>query len=246
VTPVFAGFAGILLFASAWELLGAGTPKRVRRVGEAIARSRASLGAKGLGMLAGGLAFVAIAPAAPGRLAPLLAVGLVAAGFLAPEAYAERGARRRRAELVEALPDALDLLAVGAATGRAPVAMFREIATTTKGPLAAELGLTVAEIDTGAPLAVALVRLRERTGAPEIGSLGAALERSQRYGSPLADQLHSQAATLRREERRRVEEHAARAAPKIQLVVALVLVPSALLTIAAALVAHSDALFGAL
>ena len=43
-----------------------------------------------------------------------------------------------------------------------------------------------------------------------------------------------------------MDERAARAAPKIQLVVALVLVPSALLTIAAALVAHSDALFGAM
>ena len=42
-----------------------------------------------------------------------------------------------------------------------------------------------------------------------------------------------------------IEERAARAAPKIQLVVAMVLVPSALLAIAAALVAHSDALFSA-
>ena len=36
-----------------------------------------------------------------------------------------------------------------------------------------------------------------------------------------------------------------RAAPKIQLVVALVLVPSVLLMILAALIAHSDALLGA-
>ena len=54
-----------------------------------------------------------------------------------------------------------------------------------------------------------------------------------------------QAAGLRRDARRRIEERAARAAPKIQLVVALVLVPSVLLMILAALVAHSDALFGA-
>jgi tight adherence protein C len=47
---------------------------------------------------------------------------------------------------------------------------------------------------------------------------------------------------LRRDQRRLVEERAARAAPKIQLVVALVLVPSVLLMIAAALIANGDRL----
>jgi len=51
---------------------------------------------------------------------------------------------------------------------------------------------------------------------------------------------------MRAEEQRRIEERAARAAPKIQLVVAMILVPSALLAIAAALVAHSGALFSAI
>jgi tight adherence protein C len=246
VSPALAGMAGLLLFAAGWELMGLGAPRRVRKVGRMLAASRAALLPKGLGIAAGGLAFLVVAPAAPARLVPPLAIGLVAAGFLAPDALAERAARRRRAALVEALPDALDLLAVGAASGRSPAALFAEIAAGTDGPLATELAVTVAELDTGIPTAVALERLRARTDAPELGALGAALERSRRFGSPLADQLHAQAATLRREERRRVEERAARAAPKIQLVVALVLVPSALLAIAAALVAHSDALFGAL
>ena len=63
-------------------------------------------------------------------------------------------------------------------------------------------------------------------------------------GAPLAERLHEQAAALRAASRRAIEERAARAAPKIQLVVALVLVPSVLLTIVAALVAHSDSLLG--
>ena len=71
------------------------------------------------------------------------------------------------------------------------------------------------------------------------------IERSRRYGSPLADQLREQATALRRDQRRRIEEQAARAAPKIQLAVALLLVPSVLLMIAAALIANADALFGA-
>jgi tight adherence protein C len=103
----------------------------------------------------------------------------------------------------------------------------------------------VAEVECGTPQRVAFGGLAERVPGAGFGALAAALERSRRYGSPLADQLHEQASSLRREARRRIEERAARAAPKIQLVVALVLVPSVLLLILAALIAHSGALFAA-
>ena len=66
------------------------------------------------------------------------------------------------------------------------------------------------------------------------------IERSHRYGSPLADQLREQASALRAAQSRRIEEQAARAAPKIQLAVALLLVPSVLLMIAAGLLANVD------
>jgi len=134
---------------------------------------------------------------------------------------------------------------VGTQAGRTPVALFTEIAVGRAGPLASELALAAAEIEAGARQSDALASLRERTGTPELGALSAAIERSRRYGAPLAEQLHAQAATMRSEEQRRISECAARAAPKIQLVIAMVLVPSALLAIAAALVAHSDALFSA-
>ena len=240
MSPGLAALAGLFLFAAAWELMGMRKPRMAKRV-----LQTPFTGAKLAGAGVGALAAFAVVPAAPGRLAPILAVALVVCGSAGPDAWAERLARRRRSELVAALPDALDLVAVGTATGRTPVALFQEIATGTAGPLASELALAVADIEAGARQADALIALRERTGAPELGAVGAALERSRRYGSPLAEQLHAQAATLRAEEQRRIEERAARAAPKIQLVIAMVLVPSALLAIAAALVAHSDALFAA-
>ena len=98
----------------------------------------------------------------------------------------------------------------------------------------------------GRPQERALASLRERVSGSELAALVAAIERSRRYGSPLAAQLRRQASALRIDQRRAVQERAARAAPKIQLVVALVLVPSVLLMIVAGLVANSDTLFGAL
>jgi len=201
-----------------------------------------SLRAKLAGALAGAATALVAAPAAPGRTAWLVAVAMPAAGFVAPEALLERRARRRHRRLIAALPDALDLLAIGSAAGRGPAAGFAEIAAAGSGPLADELRVAVADLECGRPLPEALAALRERVPGNEIATLCASIERSRRLGSPLADQLRRQAAGLRRDQRRAVEERAARAAPKIQLVVALVLVPSVLLMIAAALIANADLL----
>ena len=167
-------------------------------------------------------------------------------GFFGPDAVLEQIAAKRSRRLLGALPDALDLLAVSASSGRSPAAGFSEIASVRSGPLARELGITVAEISCGVPQARAIRSLRRRVSGSEIATVCSAIERSLRFGSPLADQLRRQAGTLRRDQRRAVEERAARAAPKIQLVVALVLVPSVLLMIVAGLIANSDRLLGGL
>jgi len=205
----------------------------------------AVLGGKVAGALVGAICAALAAPVVGGRLAIVVALGLPIAGFLAPEALLERAARQRRAQIGAALPDALDLLAVGTAAGGNPATVLGEISRGTAGPLAMELAAVVAEIECGRPQREAIAELGERLPGTGAGALAAALERSRRYGSPLADQLGEQASSLRRDARRRTEERAARAAPKIQLVVALVLVPSVLLMILAALVAHADALLGA-
>jgi tight adherence protein C len=195
-----------------------------------------------VGIAAGSVLGLLAAPAAPGRLSLLVLVGLPAAGFLLPDALRQRRARQRQRRLVAALPDALDLLAVSAGSGRGPAAGIEQLARAGEGPLAEELRLTVAELSCGVPLSAALAALRGRVPGSEIATLVAAIERSRRFGSPLADQLRRQATSLRRDNRRLVEERAARAAPKIQLVVALVLVPSVLLMIAAGLIANAGTL----
>jgi tight adherence protein C len=222
-----------------------GIPQRLEQAGLAQRLGVPTvLAGKLAGTGLGAVAATTLAPAAPGRLALAVAVGLPVAGFLAPDALLEREARLRRRRLAEALPDALDLLAVGAAAGRSPGAVIGEIARGTTGPLARQLAVAVAEIECGSSQAEALEALRRRVPGTEVGALAAALERSRRYGSPLAEQLREQATSLRLDQRRRIEERAARAAPKIQLVVALVLVPSVLLMITAALIANSEVLLG--
>ena len=224
-----------------------GIPARIARAGLSDRLPvTAVLASKLAGIVLGASIALLVAPAAPGRFAAPVAVALPISGFLAPDALLEREARRRLRQLVVALPDALDLLAVGAEAGRGPGLVLGEIAGGTTGPLARELAVAASEVECGASQRDALSGLRDRIPGGEIASLAAALERSARYGSPLTVQLRDQATALRRDHRRRIEEHAARAAPKIQLVVALVLVPSVLLMIAAALIANADALLAGL
>jgi tight adherence protein C len=213
---------------------------RLARAGLAERISPSSLlAAKVGGALAGALWGIVIAPAAPARLALVVAGGLPLAGFLGPDAWLERRARLRLRALRWGLPDALDLLAVGTAAGRSPVAGLAELGGG-EGPLGRELAVLSAESACGLPQQQALDSLRRRAPVPEVAAMCGVIERSRRYGSPLSDQLHDQATALRAAQRRRVEEQAARAAPKIQLAVALLLVPSVLLMIAAGLLANVD------
>ena len=226
--------------------LALGVPERIERAGLQDRLAPATvLAGKGIGAAVGLFVATIALPVLPGRLGVAIGPLLAVAGFLAPDALLERMARLRHDRLVAALPDALDLLSVGAASGRPPASVMRELSAEGAGPLAAELAVAIAEIDAGTSERIAVEAFADRVPGGEVRALAAALERSRRYGSPLADQLREQATTLRREAHRRLEERASRAAPKIQLVVALVLVPSVLLMILAAIVAHSGALFGA-
>jgi len=218
-------------------------PERLRRSGlEARLPLPALLLGKLAGLCLGAILALGAAPAAPGRIGVAVALGLPVAGFFVPDALLEREARRRRRRLVAALPDALDLLAVSVASGRGPGEGLAQLARAGEGPLAEEMRITVAELSCGSPLSAALAALRARVPGSEMATLIASIERSRRFGSPLAEQLRRQASALRREGRRAVEERAARAAPKIQLVVALVLVPSVMLMIAAGLIANAGTL----
>jgi len=104
--------------------------------------------------------------------------------------------------------------------------------------LAAEWRAAATQVALGLSQDAALAGLAERIPAPEVRSPAHALVSARRRGLPLADVLAGQAASARHAARRRVRERSARAGPKIQLVVALVLVPSVLLVIAALLTAE--------
>ena len=125
--------------------LALGVPERIERAGlqERLAPA-AVLAGKGIGVVIGLVVATIALPVLPGRLGVAVGPLLAVAGFLAPDALLERSARLRHERLVAALPDALDLLSVGAASGRPPAAVMRELSAEGAGPLAAELAVAIA------------------------------------------------------------------------------------------------------
>ncbi len=189
----------------------------------------------GLAVVAG-LVALPFLPAAPGRLGPALLILAPAAGFLVPEAQLRRRAKRRRRAIEAELPDVLDLLRVAVAAGLTPRRALAEVGRRHPGTLAAELRRAAARSRLGEPAHTALDQLELRCPAEGIPALIAALRRAARHGVPLHDTLAAQAAEARSRRAARRSEQAAKAAPKIQLVVALLLVPAVLLLVAAALI----------
>jgi tight adherence protein C len=175
--------------------------------------------------------------AAPGRLGAALVVAGPVAGFLAPDLWLARRAAERARRVRAELPALLDLLRVSVEAGSSLPKALRQVGARTRGPLAAEWRALGRETALGVPLETALRGTVERVPLAEVRALVAALERARRHGAPLAETLASQARDARFALARHAREEAARAGPKIQLVVALLLVPSVLLLVAAALVA---------
>ncbi len=194
------------------------------------------LAVKAGGAVAGLLLALPLAAAAPGRLAPVVLAAAPGAGFLAPDVLLAHRARQRAGVLAREAADVLDLLRVAVQAGLDTSRALGEVGRRRGGLLGGELLRTARELELGVPRARALARLSARCPLPEIAALTAAVGRSDRHGAPLAPALESLAAEARGEHARRARDEAARAAPQIQLVVALLLVPAVMLLVAAALV----------
>jgi tight adherence protein C len=178
---------------------------------------------------------VVLASGGPGRLGLLLTLGSPLAGFVLPDFWLARVARARVEDAKRALPDVLDLLRVTVAAGVPPLRALRDVSACFEGVLAVECRRATAGVALGESEDAALERLAARIPADEVKSFADGLRRARRHGLPLGRTLATQASRARQARRHEIRERAARAGPKIQLAVALLLVPAMLLMVAAVL-----------
>jgi len=154
-------------------------------------------------------------------------------------------ASKRQQEIERELPDFLDVLGVTVAAGLSFRQAVERISDHHDGPMGEEMRTVLDEMQVGVPRREALLGLRDRNQSEALASVVTALLQAEELGVPLQDALQDISQDARREHAQAMKVAAAKAAPKISVVVTTTILPAALLLVGSALLmANADVLKG--
>jgi tight adherence protein C len=155
---------------------------------------------------------------------------------------------RRQQRIDRELPDFLDVLSVTVSAGLNFRGALERVSQAGAGPLAEEMAIVLQEMDIGVSRRRAFRNLRDRNDADSLGSFVTAVLQAEELGVPLSHALIDIASEVRREFAQETRRRAAKAGPKVSLVVTVTIVPAAMLLIGASLVLANldsfDSVFG--
>ncbi len=158
----------------------------------------------GFGLSQAGSLSVAMGPAA--------IVGGFAVGYYAPAIWLENRISKRRQEMENAFPDALDLLLICVNAGMSIEAALHRVSGEVGGQsldLAEELVLTTVELSYLPDRTTAFANFASRTGFAGARALSTTLNQTERYGTPVSQALRVLADENRVARLQRAEKKAA-------------------------------------
>jgi tight adherence protein C len=189
--------------------------------------------ALGLPALAGIVLAFMPAPVADAGMLFLLLLAATC-GYYLPNTILDRFVKRRKRDIFENIPDALDLLTVcveaGLSLERAFVKVAAEIHIKSV-TLGQELQLVLMEMRAGFSKERALRNFALRVGLDDIDSLVAMLIQSERFGTSIGDALRVYSETLRGKRRIVAEEAAAKIGLKLLFPLIFCIFPTLLLVL---------------
>ncbi len=175
----------------------------------------------------GGLAFLGN----PSVLTAGFAIGLFFAGYFGVDYVMDLRARERQSAIERQLPDLLDQITICVEAGLGFEAAMAKVAEN-EGPLAAEIGRTLQDIQIGVPRERALEGLLSRTDVTDLRTFVHAFVQAERYGIPVAQVLRVQADEMRGKRRVRAEERAMKMPVKIVFPVVMCILPALFVVVA--------------
>ncbi|MCC6353316.1 MAG: type II secretion system F family protein [Verrucomicrobiae bacterium] len=147
-------------------------------------------------------------------------------GLRLPSIMLRIRAKKRKDQIVKALPFAYDLLGISVEAGMGFDGAMAAVTERSRGPLSDEFSRTLTEIRLGKPRNQALVDLGERTGVEDLRSFVAAVSFISDLGGSLTDVLRVQAEAMRVKRRQRAEEKAMKAPVKMMIPLVFFIVPA--------------------
>lgn len=118
-------------------------------------------------------------------------------GVVVRDTLLSRSAQRRERQIMAEFPSVAELLALSITAGEGTAQALERVARLSRGELAAELDLCLAEARLGAGLPEALGGLSQRTGLPAVARFTDGLVVALQRGTPLGEVLRAQAADAR-------------------------------------------------
>jgi tight adherence protein C len=157
----------------------------------------------------------------------LLMLGLVGfCAFSLPDFWLSRQVTQRQTAIVNALPDALDLLVIANDAGLSFEMAMQEITSKWDNELAQEFGRVLSDIRMGQPRRDALTSLADRTGVSDIISFVTAVIQAESMGVSIGRVLTVQAEELRVRRRQRAQERANQAPVKMMIPLVFLIFPA--------------------
>ena len=159
----------------------------------------------------------------------VVALFAAALAFMAPAFWLARATEKRKRQIRNGLPDALDLillcLEAGSSIDQAIVKATNELAISHRA-LAEELRLVTTEARAGKPRLEAFRNFADRTKVDEVRAFVAMLIQTDRFGTSLGQALRTHAEVSRTKRRQRAEERAGKLGVKMVFPLVFCLFPA--------------------
>lgn len=158
----------------------------------------------------------------------LIAIGAAAAGFYLPNIIVSNIIQKRKQSIMQAFPDALDLLLICVESGMSIESAFARVADeigTTSVALAEELSITNSELAYLQDRRNAYENLAKRTNHPGVKSVSVSLIQAEKYGTPLSTALRVMAKENRELRMTEAEKKAAALPAKLTVPMILFFLP---------------------
>lgn len=191
--------------------------------------------ALGLPLLLGAIIGISVGSLPWGTNKIIFAMLLLSAfGYYLPNVVLSMSISRRQRDLLDAFPDAVDLIIVCIEAGLgldAAIARSAQEMRLRSPALADELHLVELELRVGASREQALRNLALRSGLDDLGALVTMLIQADRFGTSIAESLRVHADGLRTRRRQRAEEAAAKLPLKLLFPLIFCIFPSLMLVL---------------
>ena len=208
---------------------------KLKRAGMENSSTEFFLGVKGFAALVGVVAVSALVNLITADALQTL-IGAVAGlvlGFMAPDFFLSNKAGKRNTLILEALPDALDLLTISVEAGLGFDAALVKVTEKMKGPLSDEFQRAAGEQRVGKSRQESLRGITDRVAVKEFQSFISAIIQADQLGVSMSKVLRIQSEQMRTERRQRAENKAAKAPILIMLPTVGCIFPSLFIVILA-------------